>query len=119
MTEEKRNIKNRRNDFSEPDFDFLSDEDSVNSPFDGNFDNPFINPVEVSFSSEKATQTDTEKRKLQKLTFSLAFEIFLDFSEYLGDEIISFAVKLLKAVYPIFALVFSLVSSFGKRVLTS
>lgn len=119
MTEEKRNIKNRRNDFSEPDYDFLSDEDSVYSPFDGNFDIPFINPVEVSFSSEKATQTDTEKRKLQKLTFSLAFEIFLDFSEYLGDEIISFAVKLLKAVYPIFALVFSLVSSFGKRVLTS
>ena len=119
MTEEKRNIKNRRNDFSAPDYDFLSDEDSVYSPFDGNFDIPFINPVEVSFSSEKATQTDTEKRKLQKLTFSLAFEIFLDFSEYLGDEIISFAVKLLKAVYPIFALVFSLVSSFGKRVLTS
>ena len=119
MTEEKRNIKNKRNDFSEPDYDFLSDEDSVYSPFDGNFDIPFINPVEVSFSSEKATQTDTEKRKLQKLTFSLAFEIFLDFSEYLGDEIISFAVKLLKAVYPIFALVFSLVSSFGKRVLTS
>lgn len=119
MTEEKRNIKNRRNDFSEPDYDFLSDEDSVYSPFDGNFDIPFINPVEVSFSSEKATQTDTEKRKVQKLTFSLAFEIFLDFSEYLGDEIISFAVKLLKAVYPIFALVFSLVSSFGKRVLTS
>ena len=119
MTEEKRNIKNRRNDFSEPDYDFLSDEDSVYSPFDGNFDIPFVNPVEVSFSSEKATQTDTEKRKLQKLTFSLAFEIFLDFSEYLGDEIISFAVKLLKAVYPIFALVFSLVSSFGKRVLTS
>lgn len=119
MTEEKRNIKNRRNDFSEPDYDFLSDEDSVYSPFDGNFDIPFINPVEVSFSSEKATQTDTEKRKLQKLTFSLAFEIFLDFSEYLGDEIISFAVKLLKAVYPLFALVFSFVSSFGKRVLTS
>lgn len=119
MTEEKRNIKNRRNDFSEPDYDFLSDEDSVYSPFDGNFDIPFINPVEVSFSSEKATQTDTEKRKVQKLTFSLAFEIFLDFSEYLGDEIISFAVKLLKAVYPIFALVFSFVSSFGKRVLTS
>lgn len=119
MTEEKRNIKNRRNDFSEPDYDFLSDEDSVYSPFDGNFDIPFINPVEVSFSSEKATQTDTEKRKAQKLTFSLAFEIFLDFSEYLGDEIISFAVKLLKAVYPIFALVFSFVSSFGKRVLTS
>ena len=119
MTEEKRNIKNKRNDFSEPDYDFLSDEDSVYSPFDGNFDIPFINPVEVSFSSEKATQTDTEKRKLQKLTFSLAFEIFLDFSEYLGDEIISFAVKLLKAVYPIFALVFSFVSSFGKRVLTS
>ncbi len=119
MTEEKRNIKNKRNDFSEQDYDFLSDEDSVYSPFDGNFDIPFINPVEVSFSSEKATQTDTEKRKLQKLTFSLAFEIFLDFSEYLGDEIISFAVKLLKAVYPIFALVFSLVSSFGKRVLTS
>ena len=119
MTEEKRNIKNKRNDFSEPDYDFLSDEDSVYSPFDGNFDIPFINPVEVSFSSEKATQTDTEKRKLQKLTFSLAFEIFLDFSEYLGDEIISFAVKLLKAVYPLFALVFSFVSSFGKRVLTS
>lgn len=119
MTEEKRNIKNRRNDFSEPDYDFLSDEDSVYSPFDGNFDIPFINPVEVSFSSEKATQTDTEKRKVQKLTFSLAFEIFLDFSEYLGDEIISFAVKLLKAVYPLFALVFSFVSSFGKRVLTS
>lgn len=119
MTEEKRNIKNKRNDFSEPDYDFLSDEDSVYSPFDGNFDIPFINPVEVSFSSEKATQTDTEKRKVQKLTFSLAFEIFLDFSEYLGDEIISFAVKLLKAVYPIFALVFSFVSSFGKRVLTS
>ena len=119
MTEEKRNIKNKRNDFSEPDYDFLSDEDSVYSPFDGNFDIPFVNPVEVSFSSEKATQTDTEKRKVQKLTFSLAFEIFLDFSEYLGDEIISFAVKLLKAVYPIFALVFSLVSSFGKRVLTS
>ena len=119
MTEEKRNIISKRNDFSEPDYDFLSDEDSVYSPFDGNFDIPFINPVEVSFSSEKATQTDTEKRKLQKLTFSLAFEIFLDFSEYLGDEIISFAVKLLKAVYPIFALVFSLVSSFGKRVLTS
>lgn len=119
MTEEKRNIKNRRNDFSEPDYDFLSDEDSVYSPFDGNFDIPFINPVEVSFSSDESVQTDTEKRKAQKLTFSLAFEIFLDFSEYLGDEIISFAVKLLKAVHPIFALVFSLVSSFGKRVLTS
>ena len=53
MTEEKRNIKNRRNDFSEPDYDFLSDEDSVYSPFDGNFDIPFINPVEIAFQAKK------------------------------------------------------------------
>lgn len=119
MTEEKRNIKSKRNDFSEPDYDFLSDEDSVYSPFDGNSDIPFIIPVEVSFLSEESAQTDTEKRKVQKLTFSLAFEIFLDFSEYLGDEIISFAVKLLKAVYPLFALIFSFLSSSGKKVLTS
>ena len=56
FAEEKKRHKSKREDFSEVSFDFLSDDDCVYSPFDNNFDVPFLIPTEDEFRYEKAEE---------------------------------------------------------------
>ena len=56
MTEEKKKHRQQREDFSEISYDFLSDDDCVYSPFDKNYDVPFIIPEEVLFTEEEKTE---------------------------------------------------------------
>lgn len=97
-------------------YDFLSDEDSVYSPFDGNSDVPFIVPVEFepSFSGEEITGNKDEERRTFRigkadLSLSAALDISFDFAEYVGEITVGIAEKALKTVAPFVILPFNLI----------
>ena len=96
MTEEKKKHRQQREDFSEISYDFLSDDDCVYSPFDKNYDVPFIIPEEMIFTEEEKT----EEVKIP-LTLSEIPDLVLDFAEYLGDEIVSFSLLLYRVLSPL------------------
>ena len=96
MTDEKKKHRQQREDFSEISYDFLSDDDCVYSPFDKNYDVPFIIPEEMIFTEEEKT----EEVKIP-LTLSEIPDLVLDFAEYLGDEIVSFSLLLYRVLSPL------------------
>lgn len=99
MTEEKKKHRTGREDFSEISYDFLSDDDCVYAPFDENFDVPFIIPEEVLFTEEEKTEEAKSSFTLSEIP-----DLILDFAEYLGDEIVSFALMLYKMLSPLVAI---------------
>ena len=115
MTEEKKRHKAKREDFSEVSFDFLSDDDCVYSPFDNNFDVPFVIPTEDEFSYEKAED--------DSISVSIALkdipDLVLDFAEYLGDEIFSFALVIYKVLSPLVAIPLRLAFTFIRKAFAS
>ncbi len=107
MTEEKKRHRQQREDFSEISYDFLSDDDCVYEPFDKNYDVPFIIPEEVFFTEEEKTE-----EVKSSLTLSEIPDLILDFAEYLGDEIVSFALMLYKVLSPLLAIPLGFAFSF-------
>lgn len=115
MTEEKKRHRTKREDFSEVNFDFLSDDDCVYSPFDGNFDVPFIMPTEAEFTFEKAEEMSIRP----SVTLKEIPDIVLDFAEYLGGEIFTFVFTLYKVLSPLVAIPMSFALKLLKRAFVS
>lgn len=110
MTEEKKRRRQQREDFSEVSFDFLSDDDCVYEPFDNNYEVPFIIPEEVFFTEEEKTEEARHSLSLSEIP-----DLVLDFAEYLGGEIISFALIVLKVLSPLVVIPLTLAFSLFKK----
>ena len=114
MTEEKKKHRNRQEDFSEISFDFLADDDCVYSPFDKNYDVPFIIPTEASSAEEEKEAAETFSLSLSDIP-----ELVLDFAEYLGDEIISFVLLFYNILSPLVAIPVSFIISVLRKTFLS
>lgn len=119
MTQEEKKQKHRYSQRDvEINYDFLSDDDSVYSEFDGNFDVPCIVPTEAFLVTAEETAAQVQKEKI-RLTPSAMVEEVLDFAEYLGNEIVSFFSFFIKAVYPFVAIPLTFIFSFLRKAFVS
>ena len=114
MTDEKNKNRKATDDFSEIGYDFLLDDDTVYSPFDKDYEVPFIIPTEAEPDEIVPVFYEDEKSEwsLKNITPLFLFNETLDFAEYLGDEIITFTLKLVKTLYPFISIPLMLFFSF-------
>lgn len=119
MTKENSKAENEIN------YDFLSDDDSVYAPFDGNWDVQIVVPVEfvqddsAEVAFEKGLLKDTSlplfKRKLTKRDLLYIFERSVDFVEYTGSVTNRFLKKLFEIIAPFAVVPFSVLFSLLKK----
>ena len=121
MTDEKNKNRKATDDFSEIGYDFLLDDDTVYSPFDKDYEVPFIIPTEAEPDEIVPVFYEDEKSEwsLKNITPLFLFNETLDFAEYLGDEIITFTLKLVKTLYPFISIPLMLFFSFIRKTVTS